>query len=59
MEKHIQMLDELLNVEDGLTEWEVNFIDDLDKRRRLRGGKLILSPKQIETLEGIWDKIMK
>ena len=27
------MLDDLIDVEDGLSAWEVEFVDDLDKRR--------------------------
>ena len=44
-------LDDLQKVESGLTAWEIDFIDSMD---RLRGRSL--SDRQIETLHKIWDK---
>ena len=29
-----KLLDELLDVEAGLTDWEVQFVEDMDKKRR-------------------------
>lgn len=43
-----EMLQDLLDLEEGLSDWEVNFIDSLDNWK----GKF--TPKQIEILEKIW-----
>ncbi len=32
-EEQLKMLDECLNQEQGLTPWELDFIDDMEKRR--------------------------
>ena len=46
-----EMLQELLEVEGGMTPWEVSFIDDIDKRTR---HNKTLSPKQIEMIKRIY-----
>jgi hypothetical protein len=46
------MLEELNNLEDGLSEWEMNFVDDLMDR----GASGPFSPKQASTIEKIWDE---
>ena len=48
-----EIVDDLLNKESGLTSWEIDFIDSLDKQR---GRKL--SEKQIQCLERIVDKVL-
>jgi len=45
-------LDDLLDVESGLTDWELKFIEDLDSRWRDRE----LSDKQAATLEKIYER---
>jgi hypothetical protein len=47
-----QLLDDLLAVESGLTAWEMDFIESLD-RQRARA----LSPKQREVMGRIADKV--
>lgn len=44
------LLDELLALESGLTEWEVDFVDDLS---RWEGA---FTEKQAETLEKIYER---
>lgn len=46
------MIDELLNSEEGLSAWEIDFIEDLD---RLRGRELTV--RQADKLEDIWQRI--
>ena len=46
------ILNDLLDLEDGLTGWEVGFVDDLDKLRTVE-----LSPKQAVKLDEIWDRL--
>jgi len=45
-------LDDLLGVESGLTGWEVEFVEDLHKRRGRR-----FSRRQIDKLHQIWDRV--
>lgn len=54
------MLDALLELESGLTDWEVEFTDSVDKQRRAwaqtHGGRqtaFVFSPKQAVTVEKI------
>jgi hypothetical protein len=46
-------LDCLLELEEGLTEWELEFIENLDSNWREKG----LSDKQRDTLERIYDRL--
>jgi hypothetical protein len=46
------MLDELLELEQGLTGWEIDFLESLDK---LRGREL--SEKQLEKLTQIHERL--
>lgn len=48
------MLDELLARRDGLTDWEVDFIESVDRQR---SASLLWSPtvQQAAKVEGIWD----
>lgn len=48
-----QLLDDLLDLESGLTEWELGFIESLDKWRGRD-----LSEKQEATLQRIADKLL-
>jgi len=34
-DKAREMLDDLLEIDDGLSSWAVNFIDDMDRKRHL------------------------
>lgn len=52
-DRHQKMLDELQEAESGLTTWEMDFIDSLDK---LRGGTL--TEKQADKLEQIWNRLL-
>lgn len=45
-------LDSLLELESGLTGWELDFVENMDSNWRQRE----LSEKQAETLERIYDK---
>lgn len=45
------MLDDLLAVEDGLSEWEVEFIDSLDRNRDVD-----LSDKQADKLKQLHER---
>ena len=42
------LLDDLLKIEEGLTDWELGFIGDMDKQRAVN-----LSPKQQATFNRI------
>lgn len=46
------MLDELLEVDDGLSDWEVEFVEDLDRHADRE-----LTDKQESKLEQIWQKV--
>ena len=48
-----EMLDECLNANSGLTNWEIEFLDDLDDRR-----DRTLSDKQLACLERINEKVL-
>ena len=50
-----QMLNDLLDVEDGLTAWEVNFVDDIDTRDREADGSYRLTQRQERTLTRLWE----
>lgn len=46
-----QMIEDCKNRESKMTDWEINFISDLD------GIDYHPTQKQIDTLEKIWDRI--
>lgn len=48
-DRHAQMLNDLLELESGLTDWEANFIESLSQSRTGH-----LTEKQINVLERIW-----
>ena len=48
-----KMLDALLDLEDGLSPWEVEFVDSIDKQRRRGHG---LSLGQLQKLREIYDR---
>ncbi len=57
------LLDDLLDVggfdddEEGLSEWELKFVDDIDKRRQADSDRpRCLTPKQAAKLQEIWEK---
>lgn len=47
-------LDDLLEVDHGLTPWEIQFIEDLVQR--LENGPLPLTDRQLAKLHQIWDR---
>lgn len=49
----LNLLNELLEVDEGLTGWEIEFIEDLNRRRRFRS----LSRRQKEALNRIAEKV--
>lgn len=52
-DEYITLLDDCEKREERLTDWERGFIDSL--RRKIEAGRRP-SPKQIETLDGLWEK---
>ena len=48
----LDMLDELLDLESGLTDWELKFIEDLSKKREYNRFTL----RQVQMIEQIWQK---
>lgn len=51
--EYLTLIEDCEKRDDRLTEWETQFIDSLG--RQIAAGRRP-SPKQIETLERIWDK---
>jgi hypothetical protein len=49
----LQMLEEVLELDSGLTDWEVTFIEDIAKR--YEGGRQ-LTPRQQSKLHQIWEE---
>ena len=49
-QEHVQMIDDCIKRQDKLSEWEINFIVNIEDKESL-------SDKQIEKLELIWDKV--
>ena len=52
-EEYLQMIEDCEKRESRLTEWEVGFIDSIAKQLERERP---LSPKQLETLDGIWER---
>ena len=48
------MLDACLEIDNGLTEWEVKFLDDIERNQRLAGRGI--SMKQLEIIKRIYDE---
>jgi len=46
-------IDDLLKLENGLSEWEVNFIDSIAKQLRVHGGT---TDKQAVKVHEVWDR---
>lgn len=53
-EPYLQLVEDCENREDRMSDWERKFIDSISNQ--LEKGKT-LSPKQIETLDNIWEKV--
>lgn len=53
-DEYTQLIEDCERRESRLTEWETNFLDSL---RRQIGNDHYPSPKQIETLDNIWEKV--
>jgi hypothetical protein len=51
--EYLQMIDDCEDRESRLTEWERGFVDSI--RAQIERGKL-LTPKQIETVDEIWER---
>lgn len=52
-EPYIQLIDDCEKRESKLTDWERSFIDSL--RRQIENGRRP-TPRQTETLDGVWEK---
>jgi hypothetical protein len=52
----VDMLRELLELEDGLSSWEVNFIDSVYKQTKEGTRPQALTQKQIDCIEKIWNQ---
>lgn len=50
-----ELVDELCDVDEGLTPWEVNFIDDMSHKDE----RYVFSDKQMEHVERIYNRINK
>lgn len=50
------LLDDLLDVEDGLSAHALGFINDLDNKRQQLGRLPLLSERQKTYLEDLWEK---
>jgi len=46
------MLDELLDLEEGLSDWEVSFIESLDRQRR---AKRVFTERQRAKIAELWN----
>lgn len=55
-DEYVTLLDDCEKRSDRLSDWECQFVDSL--QRQLVAGKRP-SPKQIETLDNIWEKATK
>ncbi len=55
-EDQLMLLEQLLELDEGLTDWEVKFVDSIDKQRR--AGRA-LSPGQAATLERIGEERLR
>ena len=55
-EEYQQLIDDCTARESQLTEWEANFLESVDTQLDERGS---LSPKQVDTLENIWEKVTR
>lgn len=47
------MLDDLCNVEEGLSDWAVNFVDDLSRRVEANP-RMVFTDRQAEKIEELW-----
>lgn len=47
-----EMLDALLDLEDGLTPWEVEFVDSIDKQRRKGHGISFCQSQKLKEIHG-------
>lgn len=55
-DEYLQMVEDCTNRESKLSEWEVGFIDSIT--HRIEDGK-ILTAKQIEKLDAIWERVTR
>jgi hypothetical protein len=53
VDEYLKMIDDCKKRESRISEWECSFIESI--RARLEQEKL-LSPKQVETLDKIWER---
>jgi len=56
-EEYLQLVRDCEMREERLSDWERGFIDSI--RHRLEGSATMLTPKQIETLENVWERATK
>lgn len=57
-EQNFLMLEELLAVEEGLTAWEMDFLDSLNGQAEHSKQRLFLTEKQYDCLDRIWNKVL-
>lgn len=55
-EEYMQLIEDCEKRSERLTEWEANFLDSLSRQI---GADRSPSPKQIETLDNIWEKVTR
>ena len=56
LDEYTQMVDDCEARESKLSDWEVMFLESIENRLAIGNS---LTPKQIETLENIWEKVTK
>jgi len=56
VDEYMTMVNDCEKRESRLTDWERGFIDSIKHRLQDGGG---LTPKQAETLDGIWERVTK
>lgn len=55
-DEYVTLLDDCEKREDRLSDWERGFVDSL--RRQIEQGRRP-SPKQIDTLDSLWERVTK
>ncbi|MDP3284738.1 MAG: hypothetical protein Q8M56_09965 [Desulfobacterales bacterium] len=57
--KQLQAIEKAVDKEwDNLSNWEQKFIEDILERFKLYGQQTLISPKQGDHVERIWEKIV-
>ena len=53
-QSYADLLDDLLDVESGMSDWEVSFVDSVDQRRQQVGPAMPLTDKQRAKIDELW-----